>query len=163
MKKGLVFICIFIISFIIFAPKIFLFEKIEYLLNKEGVEIKNTNAKEYLFDMRVYDIKLSVKDIEILSSDLWSVKAFGFYNKIKMTQSNVQIMQLEAPSIDITYTLLEPLYINIKAQIKEGTINGYYNIYSQRGELSFSYEEGTVPSTIKKDFTKSEKGYVYAF
>jgi len=157
MKKLFKVLVLFILFFsflIIFLPK----EKVFfYTLN--ALSKKNILFKSYIFEDKPYsfylkDSKIYYKNIQALKIQDFSLNTYIVYNKliingIKVDDSLKQFVPSNIKNVNIKYSVLNPLFIDIDIYSKEFKVKGYIDILQEKLVLNLN-----VSKMFKKQYSK---------
>jgi len=157
MKKLFKVLVLFILFFsflIIFLPK----EKVFfYALN--ALSKKNILFKSYIFEDKPYsfylkDSNIYYKNIQALKIQDFSLNTYIVYNKliingIKVDDSLKQFVPSNIKNVNIKYSVLNPLFIDIDIYSKEFKVKGYIDILQEKLVLNLN-----VSKMFKKQYPK---------
>lgn len=161
----LIYSIVFILATIYFSPKESLYFTLEKTFKSNGIIISDETIKDNGFSLNMNNAKLYLKTIE--SADIKSMKlsSFVLYNSlnisdIKLSSLYKSYMPLHINNINLTYTIFNPLNINIQANGEFGESESSFNL----SDLVLHVK--LIPSQLMlrkykqslKDYTKNENG-----
>ncbi|WP_456480674.1 hypothetical protein [Nautilia sp.] len=157
MKKFLIILSGFLLGVIVFLPKEELFYLLQKKLYEKQIYIKS-DVTSSLKEIRINNAKIYYNDIKM--ADLKKAKAymFIFYNKIHLTDLKLDIGNYAIKKAEITYSITNPLKIEIKAVSNVADINGYADLSKRFVKIYFTnIKKADIEKLLKKD----KKGYFY--
>ena len=163
-KKILVFIIIGVISFYFFMPKKDIYYTMESYLSPYDIEINEGDIDSNLLYLKLKDVNLFVKGIDISKIKDITIYPFFFYNKIIF--SNISIsnnikseIPIDIKSGYINYTLIDPLNASFYISGDFGVAKGYFSI--QENKVYADIIEVKNIDKIKRYLTKDNGGWHY--
>lgn len=164
MKKSIVFIFIFLISMVVLAPKVFLFEHLSHYLSTYDIVTEYESINEKKISLDINKATISWKSLKVLQSEKIETKLFGVYSSVTLSQSTSNFIKRKFQKIEVFYSIIQPLHVKIIVPLEEGKINGTYHLLNQKAQFHFKpLDEKKIPNFIKRFFKKSDKGYSYEF
>lgn len=160
----------FFFALVVFSPKSSVYYFGEHELSKFGVVISNETLHESMLSLHVENLNISLKEIESAVIKKADITLLLVYNSVHL--ENIQLSSLvesylpsKIDSLNVTYTIFNPLHIKGKAlgQFGEATID--VNIADRNATLYLKPSKKMFTSYRKtvKMFKKSKNGeYVYA-
>jgi hypothetical protein len=132
------YLVIFILFLAIFAPKEYLYYKIEHLLKDNfNLVISNESIKEHLLSTEIKKAKLFIKGIEI-----GDIKKAAIYPDILAnalvvedftTNKNISLIPaIDIKNLTLFYTPIYPIKLFIKAKSNIGKIEGFVNLKERK-------------------------------
>lgn len=142
----MIYLILFILFFVMFAPKKLLYYKLEHLLAQEQIIISDEKIHDGLLALLLQDGTLFVKDIDIGKFDEIAIYPDIFVNlvAIKNFRSNKTISLLPHIEIEKLFLLYSPLY-PLKAIIR-----GKSNLGAIKGEVDLKNKRGFIDILSKK-------------
>ena len=145
----------FLLGLIVFMPKDNIYFKIQEILSKQNIYI-NSDIKNSL-SLELKNGTVFVKKMDIAYFDKCEIYPYIFWNKIECKNINIA-NQYKIKEIKTSYSLINPLKINISGNSNFGKIEGEINIFDKKGKI---YITKLTNSLIKKYLKKDKKGYFY--
>lgn len=110
----------FLLALMYFTPKVSLYYLLESKLNERSVIVDKETVIDNGVSLSIQNASVNVKSIESAKIEDINVKVFGIYNKV--TLENIELASVAATmlptdvqSVDITYTIFNPLYVKAEA------------------------------------------------
>lgn len=152
--KYFLYFTFFIFALWVFLPKSNLYYLAEKKLFEKNIIMTNESINSGLFDFVVSDSMILYQNTKMLKIEDVKLESFIFYSSVKL--SNLEILdkyKKEYPvitnSVDLTYSVINPLYIEIKANGEFGKVRGKLDLMNQKLHLIL-----TASSLMKKKHKK---------
>ena len=125
LMKFFAYFLFFCFALMLFIPKDGLYFLLEKNLKEYGVVISGEQLYPTLSTLKVEHLAVSVKAIDAAAIESVEIRLFGVYNhisveKIRLSSLVSSYIPPEIDSLDISYTLLNPLLIDAKSSGKFG-------------------------------------------
>jgi hypothetical protein len=133
LAKFLGYILFFILAVIYFAPKVELYYMAEKELSKYDVIISNERVTDSGFSLNLSDASLYVKSVNSALAKSVDITLLGVYNSasledITLSSTASAFLPLHIKSIDVKYTLFNPLNATLYSKGEFGELDGYVNL-----------------------------------
>ena len=131
--KFFIYLLFFKAMLIFFMPKENLYYLAEKELAKKSLVISKENIKDSGFIFNIENAHISMKEIQSAVISNIELKLFLFFNRLRVenihiSQSFKNFLPLNIDKVDISYSILDPLNIIIKADGGFGVLNGSFNL-----------------------------------
>jgi len=170
MAKFFVYMSFFLFVLVAFSPKSSVYYFAEQELKKFGVVISDEKLDERLSSLNIQNLDISAKEIETALIQEADITLLLVYNSVNLT--NIKLSSLvesylpsKIDSLNITYTLFNPLYITADGVGEFGEVSAEVSIVDRNASvvLKPSKKMFTEYQKSLRMFKKSEDGeYVYA-
>ena len=160
----------FIFALVAFSPKSSVYYFAEHNLKKFGVVVSNETLNEKLLSLNIQNLEISAKEIDTAIIKEADITLLLVYNSVSL--SDVKLSSLvetylpsKIDSLDVTYTILNPLYVTAEGfgEFGEASVNVSLKERSLEVTLKPSKKMFAKYKKTLKTFKKSENGeYVYA-
>ncbi len=154
----------------VFIPKSSVYYFLEKNMKQFEVVISNETLHATALSLNIQNLEVSTKGIDTALIDEADITLLLFYNKLHFTNIKLSsIVEAYLPSkisnLDISYTIFNPLVVNLKAKGGFGVAKGTLNIMQRA--LNISVEPSKIMLRRYKRsmrmLKKSENGeYIYA-
>ncbi|QOY53911.1 hypothetical protein HUE87_08385 [Candidatus Sulfurimonas marisnigri] len=159
----------FTLAIMYFTPKVSVYYYLEQKLNSYSVIVSKEDVKDNGFGLSIKDAVVSVKTVDSATISNIEINLFTVYNTIDfkgITLSPVatSFLPLHVKSVNIKYSIFDPLNIKAVSVGEFGEVDSYFNIIDRVFHLNLK------PSKIMlkdykntlKNLKKSENGeYIY--
>ncbi|MBT5935859.1 hypothetical protein [Sulfurimonas sp.] len=168
--KFLAFSLFFVLALVAFTPKESFYFLLEKNLKKFDVVVSNEILESNFFGLEIENLEISTKGVESATVEQANITLLLFYNSLKFTDVKLSsLVDAYVPShiqtIEVTYTLFNPLVLYVNAEGKFGKAEVAFNILD-RVLNAHLYPSKIMLSKYKKTMKmmkKDENGeYVYA-
>lgn len=160
----------FVFALVAFSPKSSVFYFGELQLQKFGVVISNESLNENLFSLNIQNLDISTKEIDTATIEEADITLLLIYNSVNL--SDIQLSTLvesylpsKIDSLDISYTLLNPLYVTAEGIGEFGEASANFSLKDRSIEVRLKPSKimfSKYKKTLKM-LKKSENGeYIYA-
>jgi hypothetical protein len=171
-KKLLIFLgytLFFMAALIYFTPKISIYYFLEKELKAEGVIISAEEVEDSGFSLLLSHAELSYRGIDSAKIERVHVNIFELYNSVNvqgvvLSSAAENFLPLKINSIDITYTLLNPLNVVGSAEGEFGFLNVEYSILENSVHLELEPSKlmlKNYKSTLENLVKSEDGGYLY--
>jgi hypothetical protein len=159
--KGLFLVLLFIFSIIVFLPKEKMFDFAVQELKQFDIEIKNYDFQDKYFTFDIDNLNIYYKDIQTIQIEKIQINPFVLKNDvnlqaIKADKSLQQFVPSNIQKVAISYNILKPILIKIKAHSKQFKINGYFDMVESKVVLKI-----TLSKVFKREYSKIVKFLKY--
>ena len=165
----LAYVIFFLLSLMYFTPKVSIYYFLEQQIKEFDVVISNEEVIDRGFTLDIKHSDVSVKSIDSASISEVYVNVFGLYNSIGLREVLLSstaktFIPLQVESVNISYTIFDPLHVNAKA------IGEFGKAYASFSVLERSLHVRLLPSdkmmksykSTLRNFKKDENGeYIY--
>jgi len=143
----LAYVAFFVLALMYFTPKTSLYYMLEKELKQYDVIISDEKVTDNGFSLSIDDATVYVKNIDTAILKELDIKLFAFYNAISLkdiTLSDVtaSFIPVKIKSVDLMYSIIDPLNLKIDAEGAFGTASGSLSISERKLHLD------VVPSKI---------------
>jgi hypothetical protein len=157
MKKLLIIIIGFLMGGILFIPKTNLFYLLQNQLKKENIYI-NSNTTSSIIKLSIHNAEIFINKINIAHFQKTELFFYILYNKIIISNLQLNVSNYLIKNANITYSILSPLNIYINGNANFGKIDGNIRLDSREIKIYiFNLKDHTLKRVLKKD----KKGYYY--
>ena len=164
-----VYTFIFFVSLEFFTPKVQLFYLLEKEIQKFDVIVDEQSVEDRGFSLKLNKFDIYVKGIKSASIEELKLTPFLLYNSIEIKNIHLDdtmksFIPLDIKSVDIQYSIFNPLNITLKAQGDFGEASANLNILEKKffASLKASNIMKTRFSQTLRVLKKSkEGGYTY--
>jgi len=161
---------VFVYLVIFFAPKKELFFVVEKTIKPFGVAINNEKVEDFGLLIKLKKADIVVKDIKIAHIKTISLLPLIFYNSLNIEPFSLSedlndFVPKNIQNISLTYSILHPKKLFVKAKGDFGKANGDIDIVQRKVKILFNFS-GAVMQKYKKllrNFKKTKEGYVYEY
>lgn len=168
--KPLIYILFFIFTLFILLPK----ENIYYLIEKQlinyNIILSDEKIKENSFGLNIINSQLYSNNIHMANINDIEFLSYIFYthftiDKIKINDSFKAFVPLVFTDVDIVYSILDPLNVQIKAKSQIGNISGAFNIFEKKLLLNLMPKKNisSTYSSMLRKFRTKEGSYKYEY
>jgi len=170
--KYLFIFVVFLEALIIFAPKQRLFNALLHELDINKVNLNSYVFSEDLFFINLKNTNLLYDDIDIAKVNQTNIESYVFYNeikvnKIKIDESLNSILPSKIDEINIVYSILNPLYVDINVYSPLYKAKGYVDILNKKLIMSINLSKqfkSKYPKIMRQlKFDKDTKEYIYEY
>lgn len=168
--KFLIYIFTFFLFFMIFLPKISLYNLVEKELQKKQVIISDEKIVENFFSLDILDSKVFFEGINIAKIDKLKLESLFLYTKIEFSNivlidSFTQFAPSPIENLIIKHTILNPNNILVNAKGNFGELSGTMNILNKelKIELNASNLMKSSYSKLLKFFKLENGRYIYEY
>ncbi len=164
-----VYTFIFFISLEFFTPKVQLFYLLEQQIHKFDVVIDEKSVEDTGFSLKINSFDIYVKGIKSVNIEELKITPFLVYNyigikNIHLDDTMKSFLPLDIESVDIKYSIFNPLNILIHAKGDFGEASAKVNILDKK--VSASLEPSGImkkrfSQTLKMLKKSKEGGYTY--
>ena len=135
--KYLAYIFLFVFMSIYLAPKENLYFYLEKQLEKHHIVLSDEKLEEKAFGLNIKDTSIYYNKTSIAKINTINISSLVFNNTITIDKINVDdsfkaFIPTKFENININYSLVDPLNINIKGDTKLGLVNGTFNLLEQK-------------------------------
>jgi len=142
--KGFIYSLVFFLALIVFLPKENLFYYGLQKLKKQNIELNYKKLEDDFDKLSIDKTKVYYQGIEALEVQNIDTKVWFFINNIEFKKVilNDSIKKM-VPTIDsfqllqMQYTLIDPLHIQIKGIFNEGKLKGSFNLIDRVIKIEF--------------------------
>lgn len=163
-KKFFIFFLILWFSILFFMPKTALYYKVEKELLKNDIQINEKNIEEGIFSLTLYDAKVYVKGIHLVTVEKIDLFTLLFYTKIDVdyllldeSLKNVSPIQIE--KIEVVHAIWNPLNVKLSGRGEFDRVSGNISILNRQLHLDFNGTKGI--EMLKSKLQQNEKGWFY--
>jgi len=171
-KKLLIFLgytLFFMAALIYFTPKISIYYFLEKELKAQGVIISAEEAVDSGFSLVLSHGEVSYKGVDSAKVERLKVNIFELYNSVNvqgvvLSSAAESFVPLNIESIDITYTLLNPLNVVGVAEGEFGSLNMEYSLLENSVHIELEPSKimlKNYKSTLQELVKSEDGGYVY--
>ncbi len=156
MKRIIIFVFGLFIGVIIFMPKDNLYFTLQKYLAKEKIYINSkikSNLKLTLYNGTIYQ-----NDIDFAYFKKIDIMPFLLYNNIKVKNLKINFQNYKIKTLNITYSILNPVKIYISGKSSFGIISGEINLLKRFIRI---YILNLSDVNLKTFLRKDNKGYFY--
>jgi len=170
LMKFFAYLLFFIFALAMFMPKSSFYFLAEENLKKFDVVISNERLHSDILSLHIENLDITTKGIDSALVKEADVTLLLFYNHLALKEIKLSsIIEAYAPSkiesLDIKYTIVNPLVVEIESVGEFGTLWGSFNIKDRNLTLSLKPSKKMLRNYKKtmRMLKKSENGeYVYA-
>jgi hypothetical protein len=152
-----------------FSPKENIYFALEKKLKKYDIIISNEKFKDTVLKIKLSDAELYYKSISTANIKEIDMKIFVLYNSvilsdIKLSQMISSFLPVKIEKIRLTYSIFNPLSINIYEIGDNGEANGSFSLIDMALHISFEPSKLMLKKYKNsiKEFEKLEDGeYIY--
>jgi len=170
MAKFFAYMLFFVFALVAFSPKSSVYYFGEQQLKKFGVVITDEKLDEKLLSLNIENLDISAKEIDtalIKEADVTLLLVYNSINltKIKLSSLVESYLPSKIDSLNITYTLFNPLYITADGVGEFGEASGQVSLLDRNASIVLKPSKKMFAKYRKslKMFKKSENGeYIYA-
>ena len=160
----LVYIVLFALFFLWFAPKKLLYYKLEHILHQQQIILSDETIYDNFFSFHVEDAKLFVKDIEVGQITKASLYPEFFINALIIKDFNTNKSISLLPKIEIRkliflYTPFYPIKIFIKGEASDGEIKGSIELMKRKGFIDIASKKPLPLKKTKEGYYRYEFSY----
>ena len=163
-------ICLFFIySVVFFAPKASLYYLAEKELAKHEIFLSDEKIYQKPYELLLENIKVLFEEIVIGEIKTVDAKVYLAYNafsikEAKLVSNSFKLFPKKLDSLDIVYSLKDPLHVNINSMSDLGEITGAYDLKTQTLQLILKPKKRATAQyqEILKNF-KAMKGGLYSY
>jgi len=159
------YLIFFISALLYFTPKVSLYYFLEEQLKKEGVIISSEEIVDNGFTLSITDADISVKSINSASITHTYIGIFFIYNYIKLQDIKLSsalksFIPLHLDSVDISYSVFNPLNIELHGVGEFGKIDGSFDITKMFMHLSLKPSKLMIKNNANtlRNFKKDANG-----
>ena len=141
-KVALFFTYIFITVFfvIVFLPKISLYYKAEELLHSKQIVFMGESLSDNGISFSLKEARLYYDDLYVANFSEISITTLLLYNKLHvdaftLSSEMKQFLPQEVEYLDVSYSVIDPLHVNISASGEFGELEGSVNVRDRNGSL----------------------------
>ena len=168
--KFLVYLLFFVLALILFIPKDSVYFLGEENLKKFNLIISNETLSPKLLSLGIENLEITTKGIDSAVIKEADITLLLFYNHLHLQKVQLaSIVEAYIPSkienLDITYSLLNPLVVEVESEGEFGTLYGTFNLTKRALNLELKPSKKMLREYRKtmRLFKKSENGeYIYA-
>ena len=151
--KYILLLAIFLIALIAFAPKENLYFFLLESLQKEKIVVKTKDLEDNYLEFSIKNSEVSYQGIDAVNIKELNIKTYIVKSKIEilnisLDDSMKQFLPSKIKNIQLSHSILNPLFIDIKANLIQAKVYGVVDILEQKVILNLA------PS---KQFLKSYK------
>jgi hypothetical protein len=162
-KKVLIIVISVWIASLVFMPKKELYYTLEHQLAKSNIQMNEGSIDEGIFGLDIADVDVYAQGIKVAHIDNIDFTTFLFYNSIELQNVKVDSsLKSMAPqdieSVDITYSIINPLKVYISAHGDFGEVDGYLD---SNKTLYFKFIQVGDIKPFVKGLKKNESGWYY--
>jgi hypothetical protein len=163
-KRSLTVLLVLWLGFLVFMPKVDLYNTLQAQLAKQDIKLNEKRIKEGLFSLTLDDVTVYVKGIPLAHLDKVDFFTLMFYSKITIDNLSVdEVLHSTVPEhiqkATATYSLLHPWYAVLDANGSFGLGHGKFKFKKKRIRVDLT--EVKKIEKIKSMLKKSEKGWFY--
>lgn len=167
--NALLYLVLFVVALILFAPKDNIYFLLEEKLQPYGVVIDGEALRDRGLWLEIRHATLYVKDIESVTADRVSVALFGLYNRISVENATLapplaELFPEGIEHIDIIYAVWDPLHLRITAEGDFGTADALVSIRQRNvvaDVLPSELMQSRFGATLRKLKQNETGGYRY--
>lgn len=131
--RFLAYTLLFIFALIVFIPKSSIYYLLEENMKKFDIVISKETLEESIFSLKVQDMEISAKAIESGVVDEAEITLLFFYNSIhfsgiKLSSLVEAYLPSKVESLDISYSVFNPLKVSINGSGEFGQMSGVLNL-----------------------------------
>jgi hypothetical protein len=162
-KKLLIILISIWIAIIVFMPKKELYYLLEHQIVKYNVKLNEKTITDTLFGLDLNKVDVYMSGINLAQISNIKFITFLFYNKVNLNQLKIDnslksVVPLNIKDINITYSIVSPMQLDISADGDFGEVKGYLDI-NRTIHLDF-IKVGNIKS-LKKELKKNKNGWYY--
>ncbi|QFR48375.1 hypothetical protein FJR48_00990 [Sulfurimonas lithotrophica] len=160
----------FVLALMYFTPKVALYYFAEMQLKPYGVIVTDENVVDNGFTLGVKDALVTFKEIESAKIKDVNIALFGIYNKVSLSDITLastaaSFVPTDVKTIDITYTILNPLNIVAVSSGGFGEVKAEVNLLEKK--MLLKLEPSKIMSqkytnTLRNLQKSKDGGYEYA-
>ena len=161
--KLFAYIFFFVLALIYFIPKESVYYYVEKELLQEKVILSNEEIVDSGFSLELKSAKISYDSIQSANVESVNIKIFLLYNSLSLR--NIELSSVvssfippQVESVDVRYTIFNPLNITAKARGKFGEANAEVNILDRNisivlrpSELMLKKHKSTLRNLVKNE------------
>lgn len=164
------YILFFICALVFFMPKTSLYHYAEKELEKHKVVFSNEQALDSGLSLKLSDVDISYESIESANVEVVDVKLFLLYNTISihniiLSDMAASFIPVKVESLEVHYSIVNPLYITANASGEFGEASAKVNILDRNATLLLNPSplmKKKYSSTLRKLKKNNQGEYRYA-
>ena len=171
-KKLLLFLAyfmFFILALIYFAPKESIYFALENTMKPQGFILSEEKLEDKGFALNIEEAKLSIKSIDSADIKNIKVRTFGLYNSISCSDIELSkvyqsFLPLHVDSINVVYSVINPLNVKIYAQGEFGVSESTFNLSDSVLHVELKPSDVMLHKYKQslREYTKNENGeFIY--
>jgi len=155
---------LFLLLFWIFAPKHELYYMLEKKLKENDIIISNETITDTWFGLNIKNAQIYAKGVKLAEAAELQLNIFFLYNTLSVNSIAVdESLHNMAPKnideIKATYTVIDPIHVNLNALGSFGTMDGAITLTEKNIKLLFPVVKEL--NGIKKYLNKNKEGGWY--
>jgi len=163
-KKGLISLLVLWFALLLFMPKIEIYYALEKVLDKQGIQLNESQMDEGLFTLTLKDVTLFAQGVKVAHIDKIDIFTLLIYTKVTaqtfvVSESLSSMMPKNADNIEVRYSILDPLHVTLNAVGSFGTLKGYIDLKEKKIHIDFVEPKDI--RTIRSSLKKGEEGWYY--
>jgi len=170
MAKFFAYMLFFIFALVAFSPKSSVYYFAEQQIKKFGIVVSDEKLDETLLSLEIHNLDITAKEIDTALIKEADVTLLLVYNSVKLTKIKLSslvesYLPSKIDSLNISYTLFNPLYITAEGVGEFGEARGQVSLLDRNASVVLKPSKVMFKKYRKslKMFKKSENGeYVYA-
>ncbi|WP_373003698.1 hypothetical protein [Sulfurimonas sp.] len=159
----------FMLALMYFTPKDSIYFSFEEKIKQVDVVISNEQVKDSGFTLNITDADISFKSISSAKVSKTSVTIFALYNSVNLkgitlSSTAKSFAPLNIESVNVVYSIFNPLYATIEAVGEFGELEGEFNIADNSLHLKLKPSQEMLKSyqNSLKQLSKTKNGdFVY--
>lgn len=158
----------FLLMLVVFAPKIAMYYALEKELQKENIVISQEHINDRWLDLDVRNGTLFYEEIEAGMIERIHVLPLLFYNRISISNARFSsemnnFFPQKIERIDTTYSVINPLAVQIRGEGDFGTIEGEVDLMESKLVLTLtpSGSASKQYATLMRKFKKEGDVYIH--
>jgi len=165
MVKKIIFVLLIVwLGFLIFMPKTSLYNTLQAQLAKKDIKINEKSIEEGLFSLKLKDVTVYVKGIDLIHIDKIDLFTLLFYNSVTIDNIIVDdVLHTSVPEhivrVKAVYSLIKPWYVKLDTNGSFGVAKGKIKLKKKKVHLDLL--EVNKIDKIKSILKKNEKGWFY--
>jgi hypothetical protein len=169
LRNFLLYLLLFVVALILFAPKANLYFLLEEKLQPYGIVVDGEALRDRGLWFEIHDATLYAKEIESASAEQVSVALFGLYNRVSVEKAMLspalaKIFPEGIDRIELTYALWDPMHVRISALGDFGTADALVSIRQRNvvaDVLPSELMQSRFGATLRKLKQNETGGYRY--
>ena len=165
---ALLYLVLFVLFVVAFAPKNYLYFKAEHLWQKDGVVVSGEQVEDGFFSLTLKNGEVFIKDIP--SAIFEDVRLYPeiFFNLLSIknakTSSSLPLPKpIEIVDLKLVYTPFYPIKVWIRGKSNIGDLSGWIDLKAKKGRIDIASQE-PLEKLFGKSLIKVTKGkYRYEF
>jgi len=170
--KYLLLIFIFVESIVLFMPKERLFNALLFELDSNKINLKSYSFSDDLFSIDLNNINILYDNIDIANTSNIKAISYIFHNEInvndiKIDNSLNSILPSKVDNVNIVYSILNPLFIDIRIYSSLYKATGYIDVLKKKLIMNINLSKqfkSKYPKIMRQlKYDKNTKEYIYEY